>query len=130
MRCTRKGLISWLTNKPSMSVGPGLPAHLGALVVATVLLGACSKKPSSPPTPLTTPVQGATAPTTSGTVDQSVPEASAVLPRAAVAAKVDPAAGRSNSSMSREQESSSMPIPGQNNDHSAALTPGKRASGP
>lgn len=105
------------------------PAHLGAVVVAAILLSACSKTPTLPPAPLTTPVQGATAPTTTGAADKSVPEASSVLPPA-VATKVDPAAGRTNSAMSREQESSTMPIPGQNNDHSAPLTPAKRASGP
>ena len=129
MFCTQKGSNPRLTKNPVMSKGPAFPAHLGALVVAAMLLSACSKTPSPPPAPLTTPVQGAAVPTTAGAVDTSVPEASSVLPPA-VAAKVDPQAGRSNSAMSREQESSAMPIPGQNNDHSAALTPAKRASQP
>ena len=129
MRGTQEKSHPRLTKNRFMGIGPAFPAHLGALVVAAMLLGACDKTPLRPPPPLTTPGQGATAPTTAGTVDQSVPEASAVLPPA-VAAKVDPAAGRSNSAMTREQESSAMPIPGQNNDHSAALTPGKRASSP
>jgi hypothetical protein len=129
MRSTEKRFHPRLKTNPFVGMGTASPAHLGALVLAATLLGACSKTPPLPPVPSTTPVQGATAPTAAGTVDQSVPEASAVLPPA-VATKVDPAAGRSNSTMSREQESSAMPIPGQNNDHSAALTPAKRASGP
>ncbi len=129
MSCTQEGSNPRLPKNPFMSVGTALPVHLGALVVAALLLSGCSKTPSLPPAPLTTPVQGATAPTTAGTVDKSVPEVSSVLPPA-VATKLDPAAGRSNSAMTREQESSAMPIPGQNNDHSAALTPAKRASGP
>jgi hypothetical protein len=104
-------------------------AHLGALVLAAMLLSACSKTPSEPPARLTTPVQDATGPTTAGAVDTSVPDAGSVL-TPAVAAKVDPAAGRSNNAMSREQETTAMPLPGQNNDHSAALTPAKRASAP
>lgn len=129
MHCSQEKSSPRLTKNPFIGIGPAFPAHLGALVVAATLLSACSKTPSLPPAPLTTPVQGASAPTTAGAVDKSVPEASSVLPPA-VATKVDPAAGRSNRAMTREQESSAMPIPGQNNDHSAALTPGKRASGP
>lgn len=129
MRCTQDGSGPRSTKNPFILTAPAFPAHLGALVVAVLLLSACSKTPSLPPVPVTTPVQGAAAPTTAGADDKSVPEASTVLPPA-VATKVDPAAGRSNSAMSREQESSAMPMPGQNNDHSAAVTPAKRASGP
>jgi hypothetical protein len=46
----------------------------------------------------------------------------------APAAKIDPAAGRSNTEMSRTQESTAMPLPGQNNDHSAAITLPKQAA--
>jgi hypothetical protein len=104
-------------------------AHFGALVVAAMLLSACSKTPSQPAVPLATPVENATAPTTAGAAGTSVPDSASVL-TPAVATKVDPAAGRTNRAMSREQESSAMPLPGQNNDHSAALTPAKRASAP
>ena len=110
-------------------------AAAAALGVAALLLSACSKTPPLPAAPTPAPVQGASAPPTASAasaasgVDASVPEARSVL-APATATKVDPAAGRTNSTMSREQESTAMPIPGQNNDHSAALTPAKRASGP
>jgi hypothetical protein len=61
-----------------------------------------------------------------------VPAADAVV-TPATATKADAPAGRTNSSMTREQESSKMPLPGQNNDHSAPLSPAKPAkpaSGP
>jgi hypothetical protein len=38
--------------------------------------------------------------------------------------------GRSNNTMSATQESTAMPMPGQNNDHSAPLGPARRASAP
>ena len=41
-----------------------------------------------------------------------------------------PPAGRTNRAMTGAQESNAMPLPGQNNGHSAPLTPPKRASGP
>jgi hypothetical protein len=104
-------------------------AYLAALVVAVALLSACSKTPSQPSVPLATPADNAPGPTTAGAADTSVPTAGSVL-KPAVAVKTDPAAGRSNNAMSRDQESSAMPLPGQNNDHSAALTPAKRASAP
>jgi hypothetical protein len=44
--------------------------------------------------------------------------------------KPDAASVRSNSTMTRAQESNAMPMVGQNNDHSAPLTPANRASGP
>jgi hypothetical protein len=74
------------------------------------------------------------APTESGvtggsTGDPSVPSADSVL-APAKATKTDPAAGRSNTTMSSAQESTAMPMPGQNNDHSAPLGPARRASAP
>lgn len=99
--------------------------RVAAFVVTALALAACGQGPTDPPKP----VQGETAPTTAGAADTSVPDAGSVL-TPATAAKADPAAGRSNNSMSRTQESSAMPLPGQNNDHSAPLTPAQRASGP
>lgn len=110
--------------KPVVSAG-----HLAAFVVASVALSACSKAPPEPPTPMTKPVQDATPSAAASAADTSVPAAAAVvLPADGI--KLDPAAGRSNSAMSQAQESSAMPMPGQNNDHSAPQTPAKRASGP
>ena len=58
----------------------------------------------------------------------SVPDAATVL-GTTNESKVEPVAGRTNKSMSRAEESTAMPMPGQNNDHSAPLPPAKRASG-
>lgn len=103
--------------------------RVAAFVVTALALAACGQGPTDPSATTPTPVQGETAPTTAGAADTSVPDAGSVL-TPAIAAKADPAAGRSNNSMSRTQESSAMPLPGQNNDHSAPLTPAQRASGP
>ena len=104
-------------------------AQVAALVMTALVLSACNKKPSQPPVPVLAPAQSPTVPTTAGAADTSVPEAGAVL-APATAVKADPAAGRSNSTMTRTQESRAMPLPGQNNDHSAPLTPANPASTP
>jgi hypothetical protein len=96
---------------------------LEALCIAMLALGGCGKTSPAPPAPITRAVQ-----TESG-ADTSVPAADAVF-NAASKTRLDPAAGRSNSAMSQAQQSNAMPMPGQNNDHSAALAPAKRASGP
>jgi hypothetical protein len=44
--------------------------------------------------------------------------------------KADSKAGRSNAGLSAAQESGAMPMPGQNNDHSAPLPAPKGASSP
>ncbi|MBT9596536.1 MAG: hypothetical protein IV094_11170 [Vitreoscilla sp.] len=101
-----------------------------ALCACVLWLGACDKTPTSPPTPIV----NATVPTESGATagavaNPSVPSAESVLPPA-TATKADPTLGRSNSTMSAAQESTAMPMPGQNNDHSAPLGPAKPASAP
>ena len=58
----------------------------------------------------------------------SVPDAATAL-GTTNESRVNPVAGRSNKTMSRAEESTAMPMPGQNNDHSAPLPPAKRASG-
>jgi hypothetical protein len=95
------------------------------MLAAALVLGACSK----PGAPALAPVQGAPAPTTPGITDPSVPDAGSVLAPAATT-PTNPAAERSNGPMSPVQESGAMPLPGQNNDHSAPLLPAKRASAP
>ncbi|WP_338412874.1 hypothetical protein [uncultured Sphaerotilus sp.] len=107
---------------------PSRALQVAAVIATALVLSACNKKPSQPPSPVVAPAQNPSVPTSSGAADPSVPEAGSVL-TPAVPAKADPAAGRSNSAMSRTQESSAMPLPGQNNDHSAPLTPAKPASG-
>lgn len=121
-----------MTSPPAVPVGPKSPSpavQAAALIVTVLVLSACNKAPSQPPTPVIEPAQNPTVPATAGVMDTSVPDASSVL-TPAIPASADPAAGRSNSVMSRTQESGAMPLPGQNNDHSAQLTPAKPASSP
>lgn len=107
----------------------GSPAvRAAALVVTALLLSACNKVAPQGSVPLIRAEPPATAPVTS-VPDTSVPAAASVL-TPGVAPKADAAAGRSNTAMSRTQESNQMPLPGQNYDHSAPLTPAKRASAP
>lgn len=116
-------------NPPLFLRRPPLTAFVAVSFVTALALGACSKSPLDAPLPRVAPTQSAPTSNTSGTRDVSVPAADAVL-TPAPATPVDPAAGRANKTMSRTQESSAMPLPGQNNDHSAPLPPAKRASSP
>lgn len=100
-----------------------------ALLVMALAMSACSKAPSAPPAPMTTAPQLETSPARVGGSDMSVPDAGSVL-TPSTGFKADPAAGRTNGAMTRSQESSAMPMPGQNNDHSAPVSPAKRASSP
>lgn len=99
-----------------------------ALGLATLALMACDRKPSAPPTPTVSLLPIESRSPDSATPDPSLPSADSVVTPAAQA-KPDPAAGRSNRAMSRSQESSAMPMPGQNNDHSAPLASTKPAVG-
>ena len=95
--------------------GPGV----AALALAALLsLGACDNKP--PPT-LPAPQVGAPTANPATRPDTSVPAAETVFNAGGVAPKADAAAARSNSTMTRTQESTAMPMAGQNNDHSAPL---------
>ena len=100
-----------------------------ALLVMALAMIACNKAPSAPPAPITTTQQAETPPARAGGSDTSVPDAGSVLIPGA-GPKPDPAAGRTNDAMTRSQESNAMPMPGQNNDHSAPVGPDKRASSP
>lgn len=102
--------------------------HAAALTVMALALCACSKAPTDPATATTRPDPAGSAPATAGGGDTSVPDASTVLTPADPARPAS-AAGRTNGAMTRAQESSAMPMPGQNNDHSAPLPPSRRASG-
>lgn len=102
--------------------------------LAVLALMACSKAGPEVPAPVTMPLPPA--PVTAEVAVPSAAAASTSVPAAAsvftppAETKPDPAAGRSNKAMSRAEESTAMPLPGQNNDHSAPLPPAKRASGP
>lgn len=108
---------------------PSSAARWGACLLTALALGACSKAPTELPAPTATPVERPMAPTAAGRSDPSVPDAATVF-TPADAASAPAVAGRSQDTMSRSEESTAMPMPGQNNDHSAPLPPARRASGP
>ena len=92
-----------------------------ALLAATVLLCVVGCKPAitEPPAPRLEPV-----------IQSGVPSAASVVSAETVAPNAYATAGRSNSSLTRAQESSGMPLPGQNNDHSAPVAPTSSAKRP
>jgi len=106
-----------------------MPFRLAALGLLALSLVACSRAPLDTAAPAITPVQPESGSATADGANTSVPPAASVLAPAAQT-RPDPAAGRTNGTMSRAQESSAMPMAGQNNDHSAPLTPSKTASSP
>ncbi len=104
------------------------PLMLSALCLSCLLLlSACDKKPS---VPLVEPAQVQAGTTPSAPAGMSVPAADSVLTPGTETPKPNAAAGRSNDEMTPAQESSAMPMVGQNNDHSAPLAPAKPASTP
>lgn len=103
------------------------PLTLSALCLFSLMLTACDKERSEP---LVEPVHAQTGTIPSTTTDTSVPAADSVLPPGNETPKPGAAAGRSNKEMTRAQESSAMPMAGQNNDHSAPLATAKPASAP
>ncbi len=101
------------------------------LCLTATLLCACQKAPSgsTPAAATASPTQTVPGTQTGGTNNTSVPPADAVM-APTTTKPADAAEGRTNGAMTRAQESSAMPLPGQNNDHSAPLATAKRASGP
>lgn len=105
-------------------------ATLVVVGLTALMMSACDKRPSNVPVPVlerATVYTGSAAPPAGNT---SVPSADTVVAPAGDAPKGPAAAGRANQSMTRAEESAAMPMAGQNNDHSAPVTPAKRASGP
>lgn len=90
---------------------------LFVLLVAGGSLTACGRKDEATPAVVTapTPAVAASGPVTGGASDASLPETAAALatPGTAPAANASPP-----STMTRDQESKAMPLPGQANDHS------------
>jgi hypothetical protein len=106
------------------------------IILALILLGvmplslcACNPARPGPTVPVDRQVQVGAASSPGVTADTSVPRAVSVLAPSGDA-RPDPAAVRTNGAMSPRQESSAMPMPGQNNDHSAPLPAAKAASRP
>lgn len=91
------------------------------LSTAGMLLTACDKERSKPPVE--------SGKTQSATPDTSVPSAGSVMSSASTPGTSD-ASTRSNAPMTRAEESSSMPMPGQGDTHSAPVTGAKGASAP
>ena len=89
-------------------------------------LAACDRTREAPPAPAVGP------PATAAGYDKdnSVPSAESVFPSANDTPKPEAGAARANTAMTPRQESSAMPMAGQNNDHSAPLAPAKPASAP
>ena len=104
-------------------------ALLAALCVVAATLAGCDRPASDPSMPPLDPARIEAVPITSGTSGTSVPAADTV-PAPDVTSQPDPKAGRSNAGLSTAQESGAMPLPGQNNDHSAPLPAPKGASSP
>jgi hypothetical protein len=102
------------------------------LLLAALALVACDPRPAS--TTATTVDSGRVDAVVirPGISDPSLPAADSVLtPTAATAApSPDTAATRTNRAMTPAQESNTMPLAGQTNDHSAPLAPAKPASAP
>ena len=106
------------------------------LMLSALCLVACKPSPSlpsgpaAPPTPrvdagrpdLTRPM--------SPSSDSSVPSAGTVLAAPATAVKPPAPAARSNDALTPAQESRSMPMPGQANDHSVPQVPAKPGDKP
>ena len=98
-----------------------------ALGFSALLLNACN----GPTAPKVEAIKGEPdaakqAPATSTTV----PAADSVVSPGNQTPKADAKAGRTNNAMTPAQESSAMPMAGQNNDHSAPLKSEKGASAP
>jgi hypothetical protein len=108
------------------------PFALIALGACVLNLGACDKTPTMPPTPTvnaTVPTESAA--TAVSVTDPSLPSAASVFP--ANGTQADSTPGRTDGTRNPAQEptqATGMPMPGQNNDHSAPLGPAKRASSP
>ena len=122
-------------NATSPVSGGGLrcarPLALVALCFLAPLLSACDKRPLDPATPkVEAAVAERDAARQAPAANTTVPSADSVLAPASPTPKASATAGRSNSEMSRAQESSAMPMAGQNNDHSAPLKSEKGASAP
>ena len=98
--------------------------------LSALLLTACERDRLAPALPRVEPLKikaTSTLPAGSGT---SVPTAVSVFPPAAETPNPAVTSVRTNKSMTRSEEATAMPLPGQNNDHSAPVGTARRASGP
>jgi len=100
--------------------------------LAALLLTGCGKDPVDvPEVSAPTLITPSTSATPSIAPETSVPSAdSAVASGAGSGPMPTRTAVRTNGALSERQENSGMPLPGQNNDHSAPLASAKPASAP
>lgn len=104
---------------------------LVALCLAALLLNACDKTPIGPTVPKVEAIQAEPDAAKRSPVEgTTVPAADSVVDPANQTPKAGASPGRSNSAMTQAQESSAMPVTGQNNDHSAPLRSEEGASAP
>jgi hypothetical protein len=101
-------------------------AAAAVCLLAAGLIG-CQKTPDATRPPAPDTAASSSAQTFPGTQSDSptttsVPPADAGVAPATTKASEPGASGRTNTNMTRAQESSAMPMPGQNNDHSAPLS--------
>lgn len=94
-----------------------------------LLLLGCERDKVAPPIRRVEAVQVEPVPVPQGAPNTTVPTADSVFSPAAVAAKPDATAVRTNKALTRSEESNAMPLPGQANDHSAPSAAARRASG-
>lgn len=107
------------------------PVTAAALGLTALLLVACDKRPGDPlmPPPATVSTSTSTGSAASPAADPSLPTAASVIaPAAEGTAAPAPSTGRTNAGLTNSQESSAMPMAGQNNDHSAPLAPAASGS--
>ena len=100
------------------------PTTLIALGACVMFLGACDKTPAPLPTPMVTQPAPTESGTTAGAALAAVPSAESVFPPTN-GGGADPASGKTDGTRKPAKESETMPMPGQNNDHSAPLSPAR-----
>ena len=104
-----------------------ITTHWGVAAITLVLLGlgACDRRITDPARPATQSSQ----PAVPSVADPSVPPAATVVSPSTAPTAQDAASGRVTGTLSKTQESSAMPMPGQVNNHSStALDPAKRGA--
>jgi hypothetical protein len=99
-------------------------------VLSVLLLSACDKGPAPLGAAPDKPASAAEGGRSPAAVETSVPPADSVAMPSAAPAGSAAAVGRSNSPMTAREESGAMPLPGQNNDHSAPASNTKAPSTP
>jgi len=99
------------------------------LTAAATLLAACGRDPVEPPKAPERDVAGApTTATGTPSTDGSVPSAGGALAGQPNGPQEAASGTRTTGALTNAQESTAMPVAGQNNDHSAPLTAASAAS--